>query len=211
MVKMDDKLDNLKQVVLHMATLINKMYGQVYECLETMNVDKALEVIKMDEFVNRCEEDVNDTAIECLALLSPVASDLRKVIAAIKITTDLERIGDYSKNIASFVIKNHELDDDTKKMTKEIMDEFLTMLDHAMDAYAKEDSKWAMQIPNEDEVINKKFKEISRNLRNKPEYTTENIINIAEMLRNIERAGDHTKNICEHIIYQVKGQHIEFD
>ena len=63
MVKIDDKLDNLKQVVLHMATLINNMYGKVYECLETMDVDKALEVIKMDEFVNRCEEEVNDTGI----------------------------------------------------------------------------------------------------------------------------------------------------
>ncbi len=211
MVKIDDKLDNLKQVVLHMATLINNMYGKVYECLETMDVDKALEVIKMDEFVNRCEEEVNDTAIECLALLSPVASDLRKVIAAIKITTDLERIGDYSKNIASFVIKNDDLDDETKKMTKAIMDEFLTMLDHAMDAYAKEDSKWAMQIPDEDEIINKKFKEISDSLRTNEHYKADDIINISEMIRNIERAGDHTKNICEHIIYQVKGQHIEFD
>ncbi|MCI5773329.1 MAG: phosphate signaling complex protein PhoU [Erysipelotrichaceae bacterium] len=211
MVKIDDKLDNLKQVVLHMATLINTMYTKVYTCLETMDVDKALEVIKMDEFVNRCEEDVNDTAIECLALLSPVASDLRKVIAAIKITSDLERIGDYSKNIASFVIKNDSLDDETKTMTKEIMDEFLTMLDHAMDAYAKEDSKWAMQIPSEDEIINKKFKEISDRLRTSNNYQIDEIINIAQMIRNIERAGDHTKNICEHIIYQTKGQHIEFD
>ena len=192
-----------------MATIINNMYAKVYEALDEHNVDKALEVIKMDEFVNRLDEEVNDLAIENLALLAPVASDLRKVIAAIKITTDLERIGDYAKNIASFVITDGYINEDIKDDVKIMIDNFLTMLDHAMDCYNKEDLKWAYEIPLEDEHINAAFKSIVDKV--KTDENVDHVIAMSSMLRNIERAGDHTKNVCEHIIYQLKGLHIEFN
>ena len=209
MVKIDEKLSYLKQRILHMATIINNMYDKVYEALDEHNVDKALEVIKMDEFVNRLDEEVNDLAIENLALLAPVASDLRKVIAAIKITTDLERIGDYAKNIASFVITDGYINEDIKDDVKIMIDNFLTMLDHAMDCYNKEDLKWAYEIPLEDENINAAFKSIVDKV--KTDENVDHVIAMSSMLRNIERAGDHTKNVCEHIIYQLKGLHIEFN
>ena len=192
-----------------MATIINNMYAKVYEAQDEHNVDKALEVIKMDEFVNRLDEEVNDLAIENLALLAPVASDLRKVIAAIKITTDLERIGDYAKNIASFVITDGYINEDIKDDVKIMIDNFLTMLDHAMDCYNKEDLKWAYEIPLEDENINAAFKSIVDKV--KTDENVDHVIAMSSMLRNIERAGDHTKNVCEHIIYQLKGLHIEFN
>ena len=192
-----------------MATIINNMYAKVYEALDEHNVDKALEVIKMDEFVNRLDEEVNDLAIENLALLAPVASDLRKVIAAIKITTDLERIGDYAKNIASFVITDGYINEDIKDDVKIMIDNFLTMLDHAMDCYNKEDLKWAYEIPLEDENINAAFKSIVDKV--KTDENVDHVIAMSSMLRNIERAGDHTKNVCEHIIYQLKGLHLEFN
>ena len=175
MVKIDEKLSYLKQRILHMATIINNMYAKVYEALDEHNVDKALEVIKMDEFVNRLDEEVNDLAIENLALLAPVASDLRKVIDDVKI----------------------------------MIDNFLTMLDHAMDCYNKEDLKWAYEIPLEDENINAAFKSIVDKV--KTDENVDHVIAMSSMLRNIERAGDHTKNVCEHIIYQLKGLHIEFN
>lgn len=209
MVKIDEKLTYLKQRILHMATIINNMYAKVYEALDEHNVDKALEVIKMDEFVNRLDEEVNDLAIENLALLAPVASDLRKVIAAIKITTDLERIGDYAKNIASFVITDGYINEEIKDDVKIMIDNFLTMLDHAMDCYNKEDLKWAYEIPLEDENINAAFKSIVDKV--KTDENVDHVIAMSSMLRNIERAGDHTKNVCEHIIYQLKGLHIEFN
>lgn len=209
MVKIDEKLSYLKQRILHMATIINNMYAKVYEALDEHNVDKALEVIKMDEFVNRLDEEVNDLAIENLALLAPVASDLRKVIAAIKITTDLERIGDYAKNIASFVITDGYINEEIKDDVKVMIDNFLTMLDHAMDCYNKENLKWAYEIPLEDENINAAFKSIVDKV--KTDENVDHVIAMSSMLRNIERAGDHTKNVCEHIIYQLKGLHIEFN
>ena len=90
-----------------------------------------------------------------------------------------------------------------------MIDNFLTMLDHAMDCYNKEDLKWAYEIPLEDENINAAFKSIVDKV--KTDENVDHVIAMSSMLRNIERAGDHTKNVCEHIIYQLKGLHIEFN
>lgn len=213
MIKIDQKCEVLKKCVLNMASRVEQMHELALETIADGNVNNALKIIEMDEFVNAAEEEINDLAIEALALLSPVASDLRKVISSVKIASDLERIGDYAKNIAVFIIKNNTIDSDLVSKAQDIGNIFLAMLDHAMEAYSKEDAEWAMMIPSEDEQINDLYKEIidilqSGSVNNKD---MKNLIETAGMIRNLERAGDHTKNICEHCIFEVKGQHIEFN
>lgn len=85
------------------------------------------------------------------------------------------------------------------------------MLDHAIDAYDQENDDWTMQIPVEDQEINASCKELIKSLKNDKNGNIDVVLDITTMVRNIERAKDHTKNVCEHVIYQVKGQHIEFD
>lgn len=215
MVKIDEKNEYLKETLLSMAKKVSTMYEIALESVEENNNEKALNVIQMDEYVNILNEDVNNIAIDSLALLSPVAKDLRFAIASIKIATDLERIGDYAKAIAKFIIKNGPMDKALIEKTREIGDVFLTMLDHAMDAYSKGDSNWAMSIPEEDIRINEIFTQLSEMVKEKALSGDKNILDkiipTVNMMRNLERAGDHTKNICEHIIYQTKGQHIEFN
>ncbi|MFR0978774.1 MAG: phosphate signaling complex protein PhoU [Holdemania filiformis] len=167
----------------------------------------------MDDFVNHLEEEINDQAQTVLALLSPVATDLRKVIAGIKIASDLERIGDYAKNIADYVIKKGPAEPPfVGEQAEAIGRLFLEMLDAAMDAYQKEDVAQAYQIPRQDEQINDQFAELSGQIETAvmQGMQMEHVVPLVAMLRNFERAGDHTKNICEHLIYQVKGQHIDF-
>lgn len=215
MAKLDAKNELLKNSILAMARRVANMYEVAVEAVEENDNEKALKVIRMDEYVNLAEEEINDLAIESLALLSPVASDLRIVVSSIKIAIELERIGDYSKAIAKFVIKNDPLDNDIISKTRELCDVFLVMFDHAMDAYDKGDANWAISIPEEDVKINEIFNEILEILREKSiegdKDTIINLIPTIRMMRNLERAGDHTKNICEHIIYQVKGKHFEFN
>lgn len=196
-----------------MSKRVEDMYSLALDIMETGDKDMALKVIEMDDFVNSAEEEINDLAIEALALLSPVASDLRKIIAAIKISSDLERIGDYAKSIAGFVVRNGQLDPELAKMARKLGDTFLTMIDHAMDSYSKADAMWAMSIPEEDLEIDRIFDEILAVLqtRIRNQEMAEDIIPIMGMLRNLKRAGEHTKNICEHTIFEVKGQHIEFN
>ena len=105
MVKIDTELALFQDSILSMSDKVRRMYLWALEVLRTGNKEKALAIIELDEFVNNDEEEVNDRGLEVLSLLSPVASDLRIVIAGIKIASDIERIGDYAKNIARYVIK----------------------------------------------------------------------------------------------------------
>lgn len=213
MVKLDETLTLYQSLLQEMANKVRNMHCLALEILRTGDRTKALEIIKLDEFVNRFEEEINDRAQDALALLSPVATDLRIIIAGIKAANDLERIADYAKNIARYVIKNGELEGVILDKATLIGEVFLTMFDHTMEAYQQRDTKRAFEIPEEDEKINVLFDEISKDLQEglKNKKYMEQIIPMVGMLRNFERAGDHTKNICEHLIYQEKGQHIDFD
>ena len=103
--KMDESLAAFQALILQMYRKVKTMHELALDVLRIGDKEKALQLIYMDDFVNPLEEAINDQAQTVLALLSPVATDLRKVIAGIKIASDLERIGDYAKNIADYVIK----------------------------------------------------------------------------------------------------------
>ena len=105
MMKMDESLAAFQALILQMYRKVKTMHELALDILRSGDKEKALQLIYMDDFVNHLEEEINDQAQTVLALLSPVATDLRKVIAGIKIASDLERIGDYAKNIADYVIK----------------------------------------------------------------------------------------------------------
>ena len=209
--KMDESLAAFQALILQMYRKVKTMHELALDILRSGDKEKALQLIYMDDFVNHLEEEINDQAQT--ALLSPVATDLRKVIAGIKIASDLERIGDYAKNIADYVIKKGPAEPPfVGEQAEAIGRLFLAMLDAAMDAYQKEDVAQAYQIPRQDEQINDQFAELSGQIETAvmQGMQLEHVVPLVAMLRNFERAGDHTKNICEHLIYQVKGQHIDF-
>ncbi|WP_302925545.1 phosphate signaling complex protein PhoU [Holdemania filiformis] len=211
--KMDESLAAFQSLILQMYRKVKMMHELALDILRSGDKEKALQLIYMDDFVNHLEEEINDQAQTVLALLSPVATDLRKVIAGIKIASDLERIGDYAKNIADYVIKKGPAEPPfVGEQAEAIGRLFLEMLDAAMDAYQKEDVAQAYQIPRQDEQINDQFAELSGQIETAvmQGMQMEHVVPLVAMLRNFERAGDHTKNICEHLIYQVKGQHIDF-
>ena len=210
---MDESLAAFQALILQMYRKVKTMHELALDILRSGDKEKALQLIYMDDFVNHLEEEINDQAQTVLALLSPVATDLRKVIAGIKIASDLERIGDYAKNIADYVIKKGPAEPPfVGEQAEAIGRLFLEMLDAAMDAYQKEDVAQAYQIPRQDEQINDQFAELSGQIETAvmQGMQMEHVVPLVAMLRNFERAGDHTKNICEHLIYQVKGQHIDF-
>ena len=213
MYKLDEKTSVIKDCILQMANQVLKMHHMVITALVDGDIDKSLKVIEMDNYVNSYEAEINELSIETLALLQPVAKDLRFIIASIKIASELERIGDYAKNLATYVIKNGKIDDNLKELSIEVGNTFINMLEHSIEAYDKNDTKMAMIIPEEDEKINELFK-IMLNVITEEMINNKNIvINVYTVaaLRNFERAGDHTKNICEHIIYQIKGHHVELN
>lgn len=212
MVKIDVEIQLFKDDIFLMSQKVRGMFVTAIEVLHTGNKEKALSIVELDEYVNNANEEINDKAVEVLSLLAPVASDLRIIIAGIKIATDLERIGDYAKAIARFVIKNDDLDEQLLPYIEVIGAKFIEFYDETIVSYINRDVKLALDLPSRDDEIDAAFK----NMISYIEHLTEQNKNITHlvptigMLRNIERAGDHTKNICEQVIYEVRGQHYDF-
>lgn len=211
MVKIDKEVTLMEDHILEMAQYVINMHEKVLCVLERCNRKMALAIVQEDTLVNHLENEINDQAVCSLALLSPVAGDLRKVIANIKIACDLERIADYAKNISAFLIEQEELDDKVIAYATAMEKHFIDMLKDTTQAYKNKDAVAAFALPNKDEAINQLYQELKMNVLQHPDKTqVKQLCDVIAMLRNIERAGDHTKNICEHILYMVKGQHYDF-
>lgn len=210
--KIEEKIELLEETIIQMAKRVRVMYASALDVLITGDKERALHIIESDEFVNNDEEEVNQLCVVSLSLLQPVAKDLRTVIASIKIATDLERIGDYAKNIARHVIKNDALPKELHDHSTKIGQMFLELYDATIQAYIEKDIKAVYQIPSMDDQIDQSFKIMAELLESLLLEKRSIVAPVATIgtLRNIERAGDHTKNICEHIIYQIKGQHVDF-
>lgn len=212
MVKINLELSLFKENIISMGSRVYKMHEDALIALKTSDRDLALSIIESDEYVNNDEESVNRRALEVLALLAPVASDLRIVIAGIKIATDLERMGDYAKNIARFILKNEPILEEQMVLIEYIYNSYLNFFSKVMEAYENKDLNAAFELPKLDDGIDQSLKNLFFKLEdiefNQP--NTIKLIPLVGMARNIERAGDHSKNICEQIIYEATGQHYDF-
>lgn len=211
MVKIDQELDGMEATLVKMGQRVIHMHEKAMTLFESNNRDNALAVIQSDEYINKMEEEVNDQAISALALLAPVASDLRRIITAIKIATELERIGDYAKGIASYMICHDDIDRSVCEYAAEMERQNIDMLEQALDGYAKRDVEVAFALPQDDRKNKVLLNELKTKLLEKEDIDTyRHLFSISAMLRNIERSEDHIINICEHTIFLIKGQHYDF-
>ena len=212
MVKITTELEMFEELVFLMSEKVRRMHTWTTEILKTGDKEKALSIIELDEYVNHDEELINRRALEVLALLAPLASDLRKVIVGIKIATDLERIGDYAKSIARYVIKNEPINEAYLPYVETINSSFLKFYDATMEVYRVKDVKKALELSKLDEEIDSTITKLYNHLEkdNQDHEDRTNVVAFVSMLRNFERAGDHTKNILEHLIYEVTNQRYDF-
>lgn len=211
--RLEEKLATYDELLLTMGDRIRNMMLLAQEAIVEGDKEKALTIVELDDFVNHFEEDINLRAVEMLSLYQPVAKDLRAIIAGIKIATDLERIGDYAKGSAKFVIRQEPLSDFYIECYQSIFKQVLVQFDLTMKVLKDNDVQLAYAVPEEDEKIDQLFSSV---LKRMEEHDVNDInkvsfpLKFTGLLRNLERAGDHTKNICESIVYRVKGQHIDF-
>lgn len=209
---LDKTLEALETSVQHMGEKVIQQHEKCLLILENKDIDIALDIVKNDEFINRYEEDINNQAMTQFALLNPVASDLRRVLVAIKISSELERIGDYAKAFASFIIKRRDPEEDELIIHAKMMEQpFISMLKEAINAYVNRDVEKAFDVANKDEELDILYNEFKNKLQENSSITLKQAFYLSGLFRNIERSGDHTINICEHIVYLVKGVQYDFD
>ena len=212
MTHLTSELNYLKSTLIEMWNLVTDQIVESSEVLLKNDKDLANEVLANEKRVDAYELKINMDCENILALQTPVANDLRFILAVLKITYNLERIGDYAKSIVKFVnesegkFKKREI----KETKLQIMFETaVNMLTEALEAFEKEDVKAAKDIFIRDvklDKVNKNANTIIAGLISKKPAAVINYLNLLSIIHKLERVGDQTKNISEEIIFYIEAQ-----
>ena len=209
----DRELDNLKQDLLRMAALAVTAVGKSLVSVTNRDSDRAREVIIDDITLNRMELNIEEQAFKFLALRQPVATDLRLTVAAMRIATELERIGDQAVNIAERALELNsrpplELPIDIKVMA----DLALGMVRTSIEAFVNQDPKLALQVCQRDvevDILDDEYIQKLLDSMIKESRWVTRLHHFIIIVRNLERIADLATNIAEDIVFIVEGRVIK--
>ena len=209
----DDDLKALNNVIGEMGGLAEAQLAKAVEALSRRNPDLATEVVESDRRIDALEQEVGAMTVRMLALRQPMAKDLREVVAAIKIAADIERIGDYAKNIAKRALI---LTQSTPMRPAASIPRMAVLaqqiVTQVLDAYIDKDPARAHAAWRRDEEVDEMYTSLFRELLT---YMMEDPRNIGPsthllfIAKNIERIGDHATNIAEIVYYMVEGRNLD--
>ena len=212
MTHLQERLDQLKNSLADMATLVERQLSKSVCSLLEEDEDLANEVLHNERRVNAFELKIDKDCENIFALLTPVAHDMRLVFATLKMNADLERIGDYAEGVANIVVLGKKQFDQelVKKLDiKEMFEITDAMLKDVIAAYAENDSRLARSVFSRDILVNdinhKAMSIVSEYCQNNNDRIPQ-AINLLSIVRKIERVGDHITNIAEEIIFYKEAQ-----
>lgn len=204
------ELDKLKNELLDLSTQVHGALNKAVLSVKNLNQNMAREVIDQDSAIDHAEVEVEEECLKILALHQPVATDLRFVVASLKINSDLERIGDLAVNISERTIylgkaPPVKVPFDFGKMSEKVSQ----MLKRAIDAFINQDVKLAHTIwqadDEVDQINSEMYDVVYAEIRRSPN-DVESLIHYLSISRHLERIGDYATNICEDVIYMVEGR-----
>ena len=208
----EEQLGQLRTAVLEMGGLVEEQIGQAVRALIQRDEALAHATIERDHTVNRFDVEIDDLSLKLLALRQPAARDLRLITTALKITTDLERIGDIASHIAERAIElAAELPIKPYIDIPRMADVARDLLRRSLDAFVREDTELALSVCLADDTIDQLHEQLFRELLS---YMVENPATVSRAMRllfvskYLERVGDHATNIAEMVIFMVKGRSI---
>jgi phosphate transport system protein len=195
-----------------MGGLAEHAIGEAMRCLVQRDTDGAEQVIRADKQLDALEVETERRAVQLIALRAPMAGDLRDVVAALKISSVIERIGDYAKNIAKRV---PQLESGGKIEPLSLLPEMARiatgMVHDVLDAFVERDAAAAVRLCERDQAVDDFYDSIFRTLLTHMMENPHNISQSAHLLfvaKNLERVGDHATNIAEMVYYAATGEHM---
>ncbi|HSM40076.1 MAG TPA: phosphate signaling complex protein PhoU, partial [Afifellaceae bacterium] len=206
----EEELALLNNKIAKMGGLAEQVLGQSFEALERRDPDLAAATINEDEAIDDLQREIEEQAVVMIARRQPMAYDLRQIMAALRISTDLERIGDLGKNIAKRAVAVV-----TEQQPKQLMlglkhmgERSLNQLKEVLDAFIERDAERALNVWYKDEEIDAMYNSLFRELLTYMMEDPRNITACTHLLfcaKNIERIGDHATNIAETVYYMATG------
>lgn len=208
----DDELNDLKQQLLQMGGLCEKMIQSSIAALLERDLSYSGDIMASEDQVNHLHVKIDDHCMRLLAAQAPLATDLRSIIAALKINNDLERIGDQACNISQNTLDllkapKQKLPEDLRRMGGLASE----MVKEALDAFVKRDMRLAESVLTKEvlvdalkgQIFDEQLQEMSLNAS-----TVRRGLDMILIARNLEKVGDHATNIAEDVIFMVKGKDI---
>ncbi|MGR3759434.1 phosphate signaling complex protein PhoU [Roseobacteraceae bacterium NS-SX3] len=212
----DRDLEAIQARIMKMGGLVEAAITDAAKALETRDEELAVQVRANDAAIDGLEELINEEAARVIAIRSPAAVDLRVVLSVMKIAGNLERIGDYAKNIAkrtTVLVQGHDVSESAaalRRMAREVE----LMLKDALDAYIQRDVELAQDVITRDrevdQMYNALFREFLTHMMEDPRNITA-CMHLHFIAKNVERMGDHVTSIAEELIYLVTGSRPEED
>jgi len=209
----NEELESLRNEVLRMGGMVENHLDIAIEAIVAGDSKMGLAVAGRDHEINQMEVAIDEQCSQILATRGPAATDLRLIVAVIKTITDLERVGDEAQRIgylASHLASSQQHSDHYHELS-ELGEHVKKMLHEALDAFSRLDVKDALQVVEEDKLVDEEYDMILRqciSLMMEDPRTIRRFMDVSWVARALERIGDHAKNISEYVIYMVHGQDI---
>lgn len=206
-------IEDLRNKVLAMGGLVESQLTRAIAAMVQGDSELGLQVAHDDYKVNDLEVSIDEECSRILATRAPAAGDLRLIVAIIKTITDLERIGDEAEKIGFLASKLAAMDrpSDSYRELKTLGNHVSHMLRDAMNAFARLDVDDAFEVVREDERVDEEYDAITRQgitFMMEDPRSIRRVMNVTWAARSLERIGDHAKNICEYVIYMVRGRDV---
>ena len=212
----DRDLEAIQAAIMKMGGLVEAAILNAAESLEARDEEAAEAVRRGDKAIDELEQWINEECARCIAIRQPAAGDLRTILTVMKIASNLERIGDYAKNMAkrtSVLVQMRPVDGSAgsiRRMARQVE----SMLTDALDAYIQRDAERAEDVRQRDMDVDQMYNSLFRNFLTHMMEDPRNItacMHLHFIAKNIERMGDHVTNIAEQVIYLVEGELPEDD
>ena len=210
--RFDEQLFEMNRELIEMGAMCEEAIASAVKALTTGDIELAKKVKNTSGFIDQKERDIESRCMKLLLHQQPVARDLRAISAALKMITDMERIGDQAEDIAEIVISigNHTMDG--LEIIEQMARETVKMVTDSVDAFVKKDVELAQEVIRRDDIVDGYFLKVKYDII---KLISENpadggfALDLLMISKYFERIGDHATNIAEWVIYSVTGMHKE--
>lgn len=207
----EEQLKKLNEYVAEMGELIEKAISDALDALMHKDIEEAKNTINYDNQIDHMEREIEGLCLNLLLSQQPVATDLRMVSAALKMVTDMERIGDHAADISeiTLVLAKNGYPDSLAQIQK-MAEETMKMVNKSVEAYLDEDMQKASEVIRQDDVVDNYFMQVKKDIIRQINENIQNGEQAADVLmiaKYLERIGDHATNIAEWVLFYLTGEH----